>query len=101
MAHDFELRRLTDKLKKLTEEQTRVNQQILNSRRNEQRELDQVRHKFNNLIHNLEEKQKHISKQTDSYERQLAKLEDKIKSESAQSDDSNNTYSNRHNHRIL
>jgi len=81
MAHDFELRRLTDKLKKLTEEQTRVNHQILKSRRDEQNELDYIRRRFNSQIHSLEEKQRRITKETANYERQLANLERDIQDE--------------------
>lgn len=81
MAHEFELRRLTDKLKKLTEQQTRVNQQILKSRRDEQYELDHIRRRFNNLIHSLEEQQQRITKDTATYERQLLNLEKTIQEE--------------------
>jgi len=86
MAHDFELRRLTDKLKKLTEEQTRVNRQILKSRRDEQSELDYIRRRFNNQIHSLEEKQHRITKETATYERQLTNLEKDIQDERRDSD---------------
>ena len=81
MAHQFELRRLTDKLKKLNEQQTRVNQQILKSRRDEQYELDHIRRRFNNQIHSLEEQQQRITKDTITYERQLLNLEKKIQAE--------------------
>ena len=81
MAHEFELRRLTDKLKKLTEEQTRVNNQILKSRRDEQSELDYIRRRFNNQIHSLEERQHRITKETATYERQLTNLEKDIQDE--------------------
>lgn len=81
MAHEFELRRLTDKLKKLTEQQTRVNQQILKSRRDEQYELDHIRRRFNNQIHSLEEQQQRITKETITYERQLQNLEKTIQEE--------------------
>ena len=81
MAHDFELRRLTDKLKKLTEDQTRVNHQILKSRRDEQSELDHVRRRFNNQIHNLEAKQNKIAKDMVAHERHLFALQKKMQSD--------------------
>jgi chromosome segregation ATPase len=81
MAHDFELRRLTDKLKKLTEEQTRVNQQILKSRRDEQYELDYIRRRFNSQIQALENKQQKITKDMTTYERQLDNLEKTMQEE--------------------
>jgi len=86
MAHDFELRRLTDKLKKLTEEQTRVNQQILKSRRDEQYELDYIRRKFNSQIHALEEKQHRVAREMTTHERQLSNLEKNIQDEKDDTD---------------
>ena len=86
MAHDFELRRLTDKLKKLTEEQTRVNHQILKSRRDEQYELDHIRRRFNSQIQSLEEKQHRIAKEMNTHERQLHNLEDNIQNEKDEAD---------------
>jgi len=86
MAHDFELRRLTDKLKKLTEEQTRVNQQILKSRRDEQSELDYIRRRFNSQIHALEEKQHRVTRDMATHERQLKNLEMNIQDEKNEAD---------------
>ena len=86
MAHDFELRRLTDKLKKLSEEQTRVNHQILKSRRDEQSELEYIRRRFNAQIHSLEEKQHRIAKEMNTHERQLSNLEQNIQDEKDEKD---------------
>ena len=87
MAHDFELRRLTEKMKKLTEEQSRVNRQILKSRRDEQSELDYVRRRFNLQIHSLEDKQHKIAKDMTTYERQLDALEKKMDKEKEDQED--------------
>ena len=81
MAHDFELHRITDKLKALTQEQRRVNQKILQSRRDEQFELDHTRRRFNAQIHALEEKQQHIAKDMERRERELLALQKRIRDE--------------------
>ena len=86
MTHDFELRRLSDKLRKLTEEQTRVNHQILKSRRDEQSELDYIRRRFNSQIHSLEEKQHRIAKEMNTYERQLRNMEQSMQDEKNDND---------------
>ena len=86
MANDFELRRLTDKLKKLTEEQTRINHQILKSRRDEQSELDYIRRRFNSQIHSLEEKQQRVAKEMKTHERQLNNLEQNIQDDKDEAD---------------
>lgn len=81
MANDFDLRRLTDKLTKLSEEQTKLNQLILKSRRDEQSELNYIRRRFNAQIRSLEEKQKRVIKETTAYERRLHTLQEKIQEE--------------------
>lgn len=78
MAHDFELRHLTDKLKKLAEEQTLTNQQILKCRRDEQFDLESTRRRYNGQINALEEKLRRTTKDLETYERQLRNLEKTI-----------------------
>lgn len=80
-AHDFELKRLMDKLQALTDEQKRVNQRILKSRREEQFELDHIRRKFSAQLYGFEERQKEITKDLERRERELQALRKRIKEE--------------------
>jgi hypothetical protein len=78
MSHDFELKRLTDKIKKIAEEQTKTNHQIQRARREEQMELDYIRRRFNSLTHALETKQRKQVKDMTNYERQLTNLQRRL-----------------------
>jgi len=86
MAHDFDLHRLTDKLKRLTEEQTRVKQQILTNKRDEHYEQEYIHRKYSGQIHALEETQDRIAREMTTHERQLHNLEKNIRDEKAEAD---------------
>lgn len=80
-SHDHELHRLTEQIKKLTEEQKRINLRVLQSRREEQAELDYVRRRFSAVIHQLEEKQQRLNKEMERRERELHILQKRISNE--------------------
>lgn len=87
MSHDFELRRLTDRLKTLSEEQKRINARILQSRRDEQFDLDHIRRKYSMVIQQLEERQRQLNKELEKRERELESLQKRIREEEASGDD--------------
>jgi|GEM_PF-2350762 len=80
-TNEFQLRRLKDKLKTLTDDQKRVNQKIFQSRRNEQFELENIRLRFTARARALEDQQKHISKEMERRERELQALQNRIRKE--------------------
>ena len=75
MSHDFEIKRLADNIKKLAEEQKRINQRILQSRRDEQFDLDHIRRRYNAQIVQLEVKQKEIAKDMERREREMNRIQ--------------------------
>ena len=87
MSHDYELRRLTDRLKHLTEEQKRINRRILQSRRDEQFDLEHIRRKYSMVIQQLEEKQRQLSKELEKREREVMSLQKRIREEDMDEDD--------------
>lgn len=100
MSHDYELRRLTDQIKKLTEEQQRINRRILQSRRDEQFDLDHIRRRYSSQIQQMEERQRHLNKDMERRERELHALQNRARSEeSSDKDDHSSTFS-RHLRRV-
>lgn len=91
MAHEYELRRITDRLKTLNDEQKRINARILQSRRDEQFDLDHIRRKYNNVIFQLEERQEHVRKELERREKELSALQKRIAKEFEEEKDASET----------
>ena len=82
MKKDYQKRRLTDRVEELQEEQKRVTRRILQTRRDEEFELNHTRRKFSAIIQQLETSQAKIAKELERRERELRDLEKRLKDKS-------------------
>lgn len=91
MSHDFELRRIKDKIKELHKEQERTTHLIVKSRRDEQFDLDRIRREYDIRIKTMETKQQERLKELEKLERELEHL-NKVISDEEKEDEENNKY---------
>ena len=91
MSHDFELKRLTEKIHDLHKEQEQLTHSLMRARRDEQYELERVRREFNVRVNMMETRQEGIQKDLRDYERKYEALQRQMLQEvkSGEEDDGN------------
>ncbi len=72
---DFDLHRIKEKLKDLEHEQQQLNFTVIQTRRSEQRDLENIRRRFNGVVRRIEARQIEITREQKNYDRQLERLE--------------------------
>lgn len=101
MAHEYELRRLTDRIRDLSDEQKRINIRMLKSRRDEQFDIDHIRRRYTAIIYQLEERQQHVNKELERRQRDLLALQKRINEEAEEEQEKEESHAMKHHRRRL
>ena len=75
MSHEFEIKRVEDKLKELRKEQEHITHNLMRTRRDEEYDLDRVRREYITRINAMEARQIAIEKEVKDRVRELERLE--------------------------